>query len=75
MVVQGGSWTIIDTRASRVAWRRANFLAGVAVVVAKDETMTTKNGVLPYTIEVVDDDAARIRIAAVGLARIAATAA
>ena len=24
---------------------------------AKDETMTTKNGVLPYTIEVVDDDA------------------
>jgi hypothetical protein len=25
--------------------------------VAKDETMTTKNGVLPYTIEVVDDDA------------------
>jgi hypothetical protein len=27
------------------------------VVVAKDETMTTKNGVLPYTIEVVADDA------------------
>jgi hypothetical protein len=27
------------------------------MVVARDETMTTKNGVLPYTIEVVADDA------------------
>src|SRR5580698_6028132 len=44
-------------RGSRVAWRRANILAGVAMVVARDETMTTKNGVLPYTIEVVADDA------------------
>jgi hypothetical protein len=35
----------------------AIFLAGVALVVAENETMTTKDGVLPFTIEVVDDDA------------------
>jgi hypothetical protein len=48
-----------DHRHQRVAGcvTRAIFLARVAVVVAKNETMTTRDGVLPFTIEVVEEDA------------------
>ena len=35
----------------------AIFLAGAPLAVAKTETMAAKDGVLPFTIEVVDDDA------------------
>ncbi len=35
----------------------AIFLAGATLVVRKTETMAAKDGVLPFTIEVVDDDA------------------
>ena len=35
----------------------AIFLERVALVVAKKETMAAKDGVLPFTIEVVEDDA------------------
>ncbi len=39
----------------------AIFLAGAPLAVAKTETMAAKDGVLPFTIEVVDDDASRPR--------------
>jgi hypothetical protein len=50
---------MIDHRHEGVAGCVADaiFLAGATLVVAKSKTMAAKDGVLPFTIEVVDDDA------------------
>src|SRR5512140_3646541 len=60
-VTRGGreGWLMIDHRHEGVAGCVADaiFLAGETLVVRKTETMAAKDGVLPFTIEVVDDDA------------------